>query len=752
MNAKNWIRCPINTESKGITFVKEFSLRNQAGKATLRISSVGLFAAYLNGKRLGRGVLTPGYTQYHHRVQYMTYDITCLLTGQNRLEVMVGPGWAVGRLAYDGGRSVYSDHVALNLLCKGTDVSGATFGFVSDESFEVYTSPVIFSDIYDGEKQDYACEKTFLGHAVKDKNGMAFPLVRQIGPDIIEHERLAPVELIRTPKGETVLDFGQNLTGYVALNLAGKKGDRVSLSFAEVLDKDGNFYRDNYRSAKSEVSYVLDGEKREYKPFFSFQGFRYVRVDEYPGEIDLSAFRAVVVHSQMKRIGSFSCGNPKINQLYHNTIWGQKSNYLDIPTDCPQRDERLGWTGDAQVFCRTAALNFDVRRFFEKWLSELRLDQREDGAIWGTCPENFATEYHTRVSAAWGDAATIIPSELYMAYGNPSVLEDNFEMMRRWVEYMHGAGPEEYLWLGGYHYGDWLAMDAGGDSYVGATSNDLIASAFFARSTELLVRAGEALGRDMTGYKELYRKVRAAFRDYFMKDGMPREEFPFTEVCTDKRQYEKKVDVVRKGVTQTGLVLILHFGLCEASERPALEKKLVELIENAGGLMATGFVGTPYILHVLSAAGRDDVAYRLLLEERNPSWLFSVTHGATTMWEHWNGIKEDGSFWSRNMNSFNHYAYGSVCDWIYSRVAGISPAEPGYRRILLSPVPNRALGFVNCAYESVAGRIESNWYYKGNDVYFEFTVPEGATAEIRLPGGYRETVGAGSYHYTVKDL
>ena len=233
---------------------------------------------------------------------------------------------------------------------------------------------------------------------------------------------------------------------------------------------------------------------------------------------------------------------------------------------------------------------------------------------------------------------------------------------------------------------------------------------------------------------------------------MPREEFPFTEVCTDKRQYEKKVDVVRKGVTQTGLVLILHFGLCEASERPALEKKLVELIETAGGLMATGFVGTPYILHVLSAAGRDDVAYRLLLEERNPSWLFSVTHGATTMWEHWNGIKEDGSFWSRNMNSFNHYAYGSVCDWIYSRVAGISPAEPGYRRILLSPVPNRALGFVNCAYESVAGRIESNWYYKGNDVYFEFTVPEGATAEIRLPGGYRETVGAGSYHYTVKDL
>ena len=750
MKKIQWIKSPVDTGSAAVCFVRKIAVGEGLVRAVLSVSAIGIYEAKINGEKIGHQVLTPGWTNYDHRVQVMTEDVTAQMKQENMLSISVGPGWAVGRMGYQGDRQLYADEVHAVCELTLTYADGREETVTTGEDWEVYTHEVTFADIYDGETVDKTHEPKLLGKAVLV--GEAFSLIAQVGADITEQERFAPVELITTPKGERVVDFGQNLVGYVELKIKAKRGDRVVLSFAEVLDRDGNFYKENYRTAKNIVTYICSGGEDTFKPRFSFQGYRYIRLDEYPFDtVDLDGFRSVAVSSLLPRTGRFACGDAKINQLYHNIIWGQKSNYLDIPTDCPQRDERLGWTGDTQVFCRTAALNFDVRKFFEKWLGDLRLEQKENGAVLGVCPEKFKGTYQTRISAGWGDVATIVPWTLYEIYGDEKLLSENFELMRRWVEYMRHAGDEEYLWLGGYHYGDWLAMDAGGDTYVGATSNDLIATVFYAHSVDLLVRAGEVLGKDMSEYRALHTKVKDAFRAYFMENGMPKEEFPLTEVV---QAGKKPSDFIRKGMTQTALVLILHFGLCLEEEREALGEKLCELISDFGNRMSTGFLGTPYLLHVLSSIGRQDVAYELFFGEDNPSWLYSVNHGATTMWEHWNSLKEDGSFWSTDMNSFNHYSYGAVGDWMYGEICGVKIAEggAGYRKILFEPHPIRRLGFAKCALETVQGRIESHWYYAGERVNFEFTVPAGAEATIVLPDGRRETVTGGSYYYSIKAM
>ena len=758
MNKENFIKSPVDAASEVHEFRKSFIAKSGIKSASLTISAIGVYKAKINGKEVTDTLLNPGYTHYYKRTQYQEYDVTALLGEKNELSVEVGNGWASGYFTYSSNnvKGIFSDHTSLIAELAVCYENGETEVINTDESFDVYSSKTEFAEIYYGETINLCHEQRLIGKAVLDTDAAEkFNLIPQQGEWIKEQERLRPIELIVTPNGEKVIDFGQNMTGYVEFKIKGKRGDRIVITHAEVLDKDGNFYNANYRRATNKMTYTLDGENNVFKPSFSFQGFRYIRLDEYPTEnVDLNGITAVVVHSDMKRTGYFTSGNEKINQLYHNTIWGQKSNYLDHPTDCPQRDERLGWTGDAQVFCRTAALNYDVKKFFHKWLGDLRADQGVNGAVYGICPDKFpgAKNPCTRISAAWGDAATVIPWEIYRAYGDKTVLSDNFEMMQKWVEYQHSAGSEEFLWLGGYHYGDWLAMDAGEDSYVGATSNDLIASAFFYHSTDLLVRAGEVLGKDMTEYKALKENIYKAFREYFMENGMPKEELPYTEEVPYRKNKDARVDVVRKGMTQTALVLILHFGLYAENEKKALEDRLVSLIEEWDGLMTTGFVGTPYILHVLTAAGRTDVAYKLLFEERTPSWLYSVTHGATTMWEHWNSLKEDGSFWSTDMNSFNHYAYGSVCDWIYGEVAGITVTDKGagYSELTLTPHPVKELKYVSCTLNTPKGTVVSNWYYKGDDVYFEFVVPAESTAYLTLPDGRQDTLGGGKYMYTVK--
>ena len=734
----HWIKAPRDTGSSTVTFLKKIKLDKKVSSAVLKVSAIGLYEASIDKKRVGDRVFTPGFTSYHNRIQYQKYDVSNMLSDNSAIEITVANGWAVGHLGFIGKSQLYADHTSLFAHLNVIYADGSEDDLYTDASWQVYTHEVTFADIYDGETVDKTHIPAFLGNAVLENK--QYNLVEDIGEPIREQETLFPVLLV-TPKGERVLDFYQNMTGYVSLNIKGNKGDRVVLSFAEVLDKDGNFYNENYRSAENKITYILSGNEDSFKPRFSFQGFRYVRIDEYPQkDIDVSGFKAIAVHSDMRRIGRFKCGDQKINRLYHNVVWGQKSNYLDIPTDCPQRDERLGWTGDAQVFVKTAGMNYDVRKFFDKWLADLRLEQGENGAVYGTCPEvdGMHRKEHSRISAGWGDVATIAPWTLYELYGDKKILEDNFEMMRGWVEYMRSSGPEEHLWLGGYHFGDWLAMDAGGNTYEGATSKDLIASAYFAYSTELLIKAGEAIGRDISKYKTLYDGIVSAFRARFMKDGMPIEKTP----------PEGSKNTVRSGMTQTAISLILKFGLCKQEERSALADKLEELIYSFGGKMSTGFLGTPYILHALSENGKTELAYKLLFNEKSPSWLYSVNHGATTMWEHWNGIKEDGSFWSADMSSFNHYAYGAVGDWLYGVVAGIKVDEAGYKRVTIAPRPDNRLGFIDCSIDTPLGMLESNWYYRDGRIYFEFVIPNQIEAKIVLPDGTEYTVSSGKYNFT----
>ena len=741
-NSAVWITAPRDTGAAACTFEKRFAVSEGkvVKKATLRATAMGVYVPFLNGARVGDAVLAPGWTSYRKRVQVQTYDVTSLLAAGNVLSIGVGQGWAVGYIGIYGKNHCFADRVSLLAWLDILYADGTKETVATNESWDVLTSEVTFSEIYHGETVDKTAAIVKLGRAVRSE--VSAKLIPQVGEWVREQERIHPVSAFITPKGERVIDFGQNMTGYAEVTVTAPRGSRVVLHHAEVLDKDGNFYNANYRTARNEMTYVCSGGKDTFKPSFSFQGFRYIQLVEYPfDEIDLDGFCAVVVHSDMKRTGQYLCGNEKINQLYHNIVWGQKSNYLDVPTDCPQRDERLGWTGDAQVFCRTAAINYDVEKFFAKWLGDVALEQADEGgAVLGHVPR---VQHGRGASAAWGDVACIAPWEIYLAYGDKALLRRHFPMMKAWVDYIAAAGPEKYLWLGGVHYGDWLAMDAGGDSYVGATSNDLIATAFSAYSTSLLVKAGEALGKDVSRYKDLYRRVVAAFRDYFMEDGMPKAEFPYTEVLTGGRK--EPVDTVRRGVTQTALTLILHFGLCTEEERPALAAKLAELIRENGDRMTTGFVGTPYLLHALSENGYTDLAYTLLFQEKNPSWLYSVCHGATTMWEHWNSIKEDGSFWSTNMNSFNHYAYGAVFDWIFGVSSGIKPSAPGYREVELAPHPDRRLGFADASIDTRNGFIRSRWHYKGDTVYYEFEIPRGVTARLTLPSGRKETLTGGVY-------
>jgi len=739
VSRSQWICSPLQEPYPGaLNFTKTVTPAGPLQSARLAVSSLGIYRAQIGGADITRRVLTPGFTSYDKRgIQRQEYDVTRFFRPGEpaELAVAVAPGWAVGHFGFAGNDRIYADRVCLWAELTLTYEDGARETVGADPTWQVYTHPVIYADLYKGETVDLTHVPRCVGNARVAE--VPYPLIPDMGEEIREQEILTPV-LIHTPKGERVLDFGQNMTGYVCLHIRGERGGRVALSFGEVLDKEGNFYNENYRSARGQVIYILSGGEDEFKPRFSFQGFRYVRVDEYPEDpVDPEGFRGIVVHSQMERTGRFSCGNEKVNQLYHNIIWGQKSNYLDIPTDCPQRDERMGWTGDAQVFCSTAALNYDVRTFFRKWLADLRAEQGERGEIFGTCPERTGASgsAHSKVSAAWGDAAVLIPWTLYQQYGDLSVLSENFDMMRRWVDYQRSAGPEEYLWLSGDHYGDWLALDAGEDGYVGATSTDLIGSAFFARSAELVIRAGEALGREVSDYRKLYENIRRAYRQAFL------EEVLACEIPSGQP------DTLGGKLTQTALVLALQFGLCRQEERPVLTEKLVKLIAAFGGRMSTGFVGTPYLLHVLADNGRADLAYDLLLSEKQPSWLYSVDRGATTMWEHWNGIKENGDFWSPHMNSFNHYAYGAVGDWLYRVCAGVRAEAPGYERVTLAPVPDRRLVRADCSVSTLRGTLESHWRYTAEGILYSFTVPEGITALIRLPEGYTRQVTGGTYRF-----
>ncbi len=730
-NAK-WIKAPIDKEGACFIFKRDFSADKEIEKATLFITTLGLYKAYLNGKELNESLFTPGFTAYDKRIQYQEYDVTELIKRDNTLAVEAAEGWAVGNMTILPGKNHrYSDHIKVIYSLLLTYKDGEKREIASDEETYVTTSHIISSSIYDGESVDMTAEIKMLGNAVITSYDTKF--VPDLSERIAEHEVFYPVSLIITPKGEKVIDFGQNLAGYVEISVSGKKGDRITLSHAEILDADGNFYTDNLRSAKAINTYVLKGGEIEtFKPKFSWQGFRYIRLDEYPNkEIDLSSFKALAVYSDIKKISDFTSGNEKINQLYHNIIWGQKGNFLDIPTDCPQRDERMGWTGDAQIFVRTAAINFDVEKFFGKWLSDLALDQGENGEVSLFVP-NCRLDFPKQGMAAWGDAVTICPWEIYLAYGNKEILSDMYLPMKKWVDHMHNSGEEEFLWLGAKQMGDWLALDSeeartSNNPVAGRTPKDYIASAFFAKSTKILIDSGKILGKDMAEYEKLYENIIKAVREKYFVNGLPSE------------------------LTQTACAMALCFDLCEDNKKVA--KELSRMVRANGNRLDTGFVGTPYLLHALSENGEAETAYDLLFQEGFPSWLYSVNRGATTMWEHWDGVKEDGSFWDKVMNSYNHYAYGAVGDWIFGAVAGIKclPDGAGYKHIEIKPFTDKRMGFLKYSINTPEGMLLSHWYYDAEDkIHFEFEIPSNSRAEITLPDGRFYSVAGGKYSFICK--
>lgn len=703
-------------------FFRDFTVDAPIRQAVLTITAAGVYDARINGHPVTDFFLAPGWTSYIYRHQVQEYDVTHLIDTNNRLDVTVGSGWFNGDIARN--RKPKDTPVLLLAQLRIFYTDGATEDIYTDSNWLSAESPIRYADIYHGETFDARFTDPEPVPAVE----FDYPktqLIPQEGEKITLQEQLKPVRVIHTPAGDTVLDFGQEVTGILHFHVDAPKDTCITLNCAEVLDKDGNFYTENYRRSKSTMTVYTDGPLT-WQPQLTFYGFRYIRVIGWPGDMDPDAFTAIQVNSEMTRTGWLRCGVQKLNRLFENVVWGQKCNFVDVPTDCPQRDERLGWTGDAQVFINTACYLFDTKKFYTKWLGDLMADQRANGAVPSVIPDVFhhPRNLKIRASTAWADAATICPWHLYRHYGDLDLLRTHFDTMKRWVGYMTAMTTTPYLWTGYetlrdcvynlYHYGDWLGLDAPEGSYTGSSRKDLIASAFYAYSTELVVRAGHALGEDVSEYEELHAKIVDAFRTHYDHD------------------YR----------TQTEHVLALHFRLTANPAKTAAA--LVKLIHENGDRLTTGFVGTPYLLYALSENGYTDVAYTLLLQEKFPSWLFSVNQGATTIWEHWDSRKEDGSFWSPDMNSFNHYAYGSVASWVFETAAGITPCEdlPGFAKVRVAPQPDARMGWLDVSLDTAYGTVVSRWFCEDDRVRYEIMVP--VEAEIVINGKSRR-VSAGSY-------
>ena len=707
-----------------------FKLGGVVERARAYVTSHGLYELHLNGRRVGDQLFTPGWTSYNKRLQYQTYDVTSLLkTGDNVVGVLLGNGWYRGNLAWEDRRNLYGEHLALLGQIEITYKDGRKETVGSDASWKAATGPLLMSEIYHGETYDARLEKagwTSSGFddgqwaGVKVADHRKDDLVAPAGPPVRRIEERKPVKIFKTPGGDTVADLGQNMVGWVRLRVQGPAGTTVTLRHAEVLDKEGNFYTANLRKAKATLQYTLKGGGPEtFEPLFTFFGFRYVAVDGFPGEVTPDALTGVVVHSDMARASQFETSKTLVNQLQSNIVWGQKGNFLDVPTDCPQRDERLGWTGDAQAFSPTAAFNMDVAAFFTKWLGDVAADQFPSGAVPHVVPNvlpDFAG-HEPGGAAGWADAATIIPWNMYLAYGDRRILEVQYESMKRWVGYEKTRAGDDLIWTGDFHFGDWLAFASAGmaaNAYPGATTGtDFIATAFFAHSTDLLRRTALVLGKadDANRYADQLAKIKEAFRREFVTEG----------------------GRVGEG-TQTAYALALQFDLLPEAMRPVAAQKLAEDIRTRKHL-TTGFLGTPYLCHVLSRYGYLDEAYLLLNREEYPSWLYPVTQGATTIWERWDGQKPDGSFQITDMNSFNHYAYGAIGEWMYRVMAGIDTDEaaPGYKHVLIQPQPGGGFTSVKASHETPYGKVGSAWTLQDGRFELAVEVPPNSRATVRLP-------------------
>lgn len=718
--------------SKGTYVRGTFRVKGMVREAYAYTTALGLYNFFLNGEKVGEDEMTPGWTSYRKNLLYQTYDVTGLLhEGENAAGAMLAAGWYKGVMGLTKARNNYGDQIAfaMQLVIRYEDGSEETVCTGGDWSG--CDSPVVFSEIYDGETYDARLEipgwseaETPEGdwHAVEEVPFDKAVLHAQAGARVRMTDRMPAERIFTTPKGETVIDFGQNMTGRIHVTAKGKPGDVIELRCFEVLDHEGNVYFDNLRHAKTTMKYIFAEEKEvTWYPRFTYMGFRYAKIISFPGKPEKEDFTAYTLHSEMERTGDIQTSDPLLNQLHHNILWGMKGNFLDVPTDCPQRDERLGWTADAQIFSRTASYLMDTDTFFTKWLRDLAKDQRKDGGVPHVIPNieegreegNWLLSQSPHSAAAWADAAVIIPWNMYLMYGDKDVLRQQYDSMKGWIDFMT-AHSKDYMWTFMMQLGDWVALDAEEGSYFGATPTDLICNAYYAYSTDLFVKTAESLGKEEADrYRELRDHIVEKFQEtYFDKDGFMTAQ------------------------TQTAHIVALYFGLTPKRYIRQTAQRLKELLDKEGGHLVTGFVGTPYFCLALSGSGCVKEAYELLLKEDFPSWLYQVKMGATTVWEHWDGLKPDGSMWSADMNSFNHYAYGAIGEWMYRVMAGLEAdeKEPGFRHAVYYPRIGGGLGFVKGRYHSVYGEHQIEWRTDDDCVTMAVCVPPNTTATVRLDG------------------
>ncbi len=703
---------------------KTFSLSKPVKSARLYICGLGLFKAWLNGQEVGNDFLAPFLNDYEKQFQYCTYDVTEALTDENELNVFLGNGWYRGRF---GLCSLRHPERPFALLAEMRIVytDGIVSTIATDTTWQFRRSPYVENSIYDGETQDWTLPAEAWRPVISVS--ISKPVTARYSLPLHVMEQFPVKEVIHTPAGETVLDFGQEFAGIVKIRQTVPKGSELKLEFGEIL-QDGCFYHANYRTAKSEFLYRSDGKPREIVPQFTYFGFRFVKVSGLD-TVDPKQFTGCALYSEMEQTGFLKTGNAKINRLILNALWGAKSNFVDLPTDCPQRDERLGWTGDAQVFCRTAGYLLDTRAFYEKFARDLHSDQkRNDGKVSIYLPNEFPGLY----ASVWSDIGTFLPHMLYEYYGDRELLASEYPMMRDWVEFLLAedekrGGRHLYDW--GFQFGDWLALDGPTEqSRFGRTDNYYVSSIYYYASVCYTMQAAGVLNRpeEAEKYRRLAEQIKAAIlEEYFTASG------------------RLSVD------TQTGYILALRFGIYRDRER--MIRDFRERVRKDCTLITGGFVGATMMNQVLMENGMEDLAYEFLFYEGFPGWLYEVNLGATTIWERWNSVLPDGHMSGTSMNSLNHYSYGSVVESLYSGSAGIHALSPGFRSARIAPKPDARLGGVNCTFSSASGDYVSNWtILEDGRLSFDIEIPFGCTAVIELPEQQPMEKGAGSYHFVIQ--
>ena len=724
-----WITC--ETLPRHPIFTKEIAVKEGLESARLYICGLGLYETAINGQKVGDEYLTPYCNNYRDWLQYQTYDVTEALQSGGKLSVTVGNGWYSGRMGYfskPGDPGLYGNRAKLIAEIRLHYADGSEEAVGTDESWTAIRSRYLDSSIYDGETRDDTLPET-APEAVTVTDEPA-PLVERYSLPVRVQEKIKPIELIHTPAGELVLDLGQNLVGTFALHVKAERGARIFVQVGEVL-QNGCFYNENLRTAKAEYTYYSDGVEKTVIPTFTFYGYRYVKIQGLP-DLKPEDFTALVLYSEIPQAGRMVTGHAKVNQLIHNVEWGQKGNFLDVPTDCPQRDERLGWTGDAQVFSATACYLRQCYPFFRKYLHDMATEQKNLGGMVPDVIPSLGKRYQG-TACVWGDAAAIIPWNLYQIYGDKTILAEQFDSMASWVDYIAKLDGDDHGWSRHFHYGDWLALDHPDhrlDQCLGGTDVAYISQVYYRNSARIVADAAALLGK--TAEAEKYGALANRLTKYLQNEFFA----PGGRCCVD---------------TQTGLVLALKNELSPNASKCAY--RLSEKLDETHGKLQTGFVGTPFLCAVLTENGMERRAYDLLLNEEYPGWLYEVNLGATTIWERWNSMNPDGTVSSTGMNSFNHYAYGSIFQWLSEYAAGLKPAAPGFRKAVIAPVPDARLGKLDYSYDSAAGTYRIAWEtIDKSTLHITVEIPFGCEAELKLPYSNEESIclSAGSYEFTYK--